>query len=1427
MVQTSAVHSSSPLLSPENVAAAVVDVDQERKQQQQQHQSHNPQIENLHISRALTPSPLQSRHTKGSSSLPNSSTSTVTSPLASSSLVGVAASASASNGREPLRFSPRKRVAALLAGDGIGSVNPSTGLLASGSAINNEQPGAVSVWVPKSSAAVSSHAATHLSSSSKAMNSQIDKPNKHKPARADQQKAMPRNPSIESSVSSVSSASQSYKSGSSLPYRGTPDSAISPPDVGSLVSAAGSAESALLGLWKEKQSASAHNSQLWRLVEKQRAMILGLNKDLERALKDKERYRKKLKEHLSQIPHLPSAAHRVDSALDRETSQSPAMSDNIEDSLQHHANQRSDTPTSSPRQINAESMGTPEREGKNSISTSSNDLSPHSLPPEQKHNDSVTQLEKDFSPTTAHKVSSAKNDGLVPMQSIATQLSSVLPGLSSSSVSPLPNYDTQSDMQKMTVAPLNTKFKSPAVSLTEATPIAETLSPKSAVSEKASGLRKAPPKPLDLSKGAKVSAHLKDRRETNKSRSGTLASEADDILDNEELPNFERGRRKTREEDDMLRESIMMQQEQEQQRSQSKKEKKSKSKSTSKANEEFVPPRSPGFDDNVSPKTILPRRAQHHDSGMVSSPDSEPASIGAMIMGSSSDIGPTSPRRTDVPAPLVSPGLPRSPRPVNNRGSHVPQPRSPRQNLGSPTTGPWPGPTSHTLSPRAPREPIPAPPMSPLALNSPHLARAEGYAVHISPPAPQQQNPQQEQIDVDRSNEQNQESAQRPQTSQKQGNGLLQPTYHTHLGVENTGGNLAGNPDEKEHIFRGFVTEKYPNLLLSPNALPLIEVKVFSSRLRPSRWSFMAPDPQAEDPVFILAVTSRSEGKQLWRLEKAIMALPALDQQIKQTSSFQGKLPERSLFQGHAPAKIDGRRAALNNYFGVLLETPMDEETARIVCEFFSTDVVGAQDSDALSTTAVASKASDSTAAASNANSSKLAKYFKEGFLTKRGKNFGGWKARYFILDGPELRYYETSDGAHLGTIKLQSAQIGKQSQHSSSGNSPSRAKDDDPENQYRHAFLILEPKRKDSRSLVRHVLCAESDEERDSWVESLLHFVDLPTEEHDSNGKETASEGRKGQRSPHRPGPNKIRRERPRDNRDGRFDGRLTPEADKQDISQASGQDDTVLVDAPSYVPASNVSCEETNIGSSQHHQHPTISAPTNGAPIQNAESWGNKTSAPSTHLGMPAQTKEKETKKRSIFGFRGKGSDHLTFQNGHSPPGLHHQQQVGGATGYVTGNGSGNVQARVIFGAPLSEAVAMVHPLLPSGGSGATTGAHLSTYLPAVVYRCLEYLRSKDAASEEGIFRLSGSNVVIRNLRTRFNNEGDVRLLDEDQYYDIHAVASLLKLYLRELPVSILTRELHLDFLRVLGMSTNAYFSALFQPRTLQHLANITRRG
>jgi RalA-binding protein 1 len=61
-----------------------------------------------------------------------------------------------------------------------------------------------------------------------------------------------------------------------------------------------------------------------------------------------------------------------------------------------------------------------------------------------------------------------------------------------------------------------------------------------------------------------------------------------------------------------------------------------------------------------------------------------------------------------------------------------------------------------------------------------------------------------------------------------------------------------------------------------------------------------------------------------------------------------------------------------------------------------------------------------------------------------------------------------------------------------------------------------------------------------------------------------------------------------------------------------------------------------------------------------------------------------------------------------------------------------------RSVFGMPLEESLEV---------------AQIAS-LPAVIFRCIQYLEAKKADHEEGIYRLSGSSAVIKNLKDRFNS-------------------------------------------------------------------------
>ncbi|RDI87208.1 hypothetical protein Vi05172_g2889 [Venturia inaequalis] len=1148
------------------------------------------------------------------------------------------------------------------------------------------------------------------------------------PSRVDPQPVMPpRNASLDSTVSSISSSSTPANG-----YKSSQDLVITPPtDIAGLIAAAGSAEAALHKLWKEKQSADSHNTQLWRLMEKQRTMIIGLNRDLEKAIKDKDRYRKKLKDLAAQKPAASSI--RNDSTLDRDLSQSPAP---LEESDERRLTPKA---VSSPKGLavlpSSSSHGLREQLGRDlvaapinsSSSSHSGNTSLEVLPVTTSSGHADDSQERPLSPPEEDAGPVFPSPGHV--QSVPSPRTPPKP-LDQRQINPaLSPPDSPPSLRKVTPT------QAPTVSITQATPVANSgsFSPRN----KPTMVRKTAPAPLNLSQSAVHPASAPVPKSDFDAAAQTIVR--DDIDD------LERGRRKTREDDDRIREALAIAQEEA--RSMSKKSKKGKSKSK--------PP-------TDSPQILEPGGFQTAKNltplGLPPDPRPTQATIPRwQVLGSAGSEGSfssTTAQRSLMSPPLLSPGLPSSPRPMD-RPINTPSPRQQQSsfpttpsNLSSPLLN------EHSV-PQSPRalalpnqashfqgQPSPFHGASPSAIPAPLLVRS--MSAHTSSSTASDPS----KSDPDRLTP----GSDRPSTSS-----TVFPA---------------------EGVYRGLMSEQYPGLLLPPNALPSIDIKVFSSRLRPSRHSMMLANPNEEDPVYLLGIYSRSSGKQLWRVEKTIMALPVLHQQVRAFCAFDGRLPEKGLFSGHAPAKIDARRAALNAYFDMLLDSQLNDKAALVVCEFFSTNAIGA-DSDLLQVrTELPADVAPTTVESGPQR--------REGYLTKRGKNFGGWKARFFVLDGPELKYFDSPGGPRIGVIKLNKAQIGKQAHHQS--NQSPMGRDDEAENQYRHAFLVLEPKRKDSSSLVRHVLCAESDEERDAWVKALMTYVDLADEAQQVQQKEeTPVQAPRAADTNHTYNP-------PAHVRDAReipsrqqpaarplpprvsSRGAQTPEQDPSLSVQGMSYEQTVAGDIPVRGPAVSSYRGGTqpmlspglngSFGVPQPKQSFNISAPSNGSVIQDAGMWGNKTPA--------------KEKKRSIFGFRGRAASDTT-----QPPMVPAERTA--------------PQGRPIFGMPLAEAVECSQPI------------GIDVYLPAVVYRCIEYLEARSAINEEGIFRLSGSQNLIKSLRERFNNEGDVRLLD-GEYYDIHAVASLLKLYLRELPSSVLTREYHIDFLKVLDVEDKSKRVAAF---------------
>ncbi|KAI8389319.1 hypothetical protein BD560DRAFT_419567 [Blakeslea trispora] len=629
---------------------------------------------------------------------------------------------------------------------------------------------------------------------------------------------------------------------------------------------------------------------------------------------------------------------------------------------------------------------------------------------------------------------------------------------------------------------------------------------------------------------------------------------------------------------------------------------------------------------------------------------------------------------------------------------------------------------------------------------------------------------------------------------------------------------IQGEPEEEQEAEDMSIHEK-PSL--DSRNMANVCVKVVGSNIKPN-------DKGKEVISFIVSVghyrdEDPNQFEERWRVEKLYSDFLGLDaklkaQRNKAVSVRIGKLPDKALFSNNAPNKVDQRKAALEQYLQHAISLPLEDSSD--LCDFLSTDMI---DTKVFQPTGQ-----------------------KEGYLTKRGKNFGGWKTRYFVLNETVLDYFESKEGTHLGSIRLTNAQIGTQMQNGSPAAEESNSV-------YRHAFLIVEQKRIGSTHSVRHILCANSDDDRDSWVHALLQNICIVDDDFMITKKKRAEKPRKLSKG-------EIRAIAAQPISHMKSDQVGSPGLEKLTSVPQLGEDTSSEAIPPSLAqPQYNTwTSFESGRASLDQRSHTASSTLQPRPPIVRRSSMSNlmeppqpsvenqlrravsptivsRPDDPSHDLLEPAEKKTRNKAHRmTLWGKK------MLFNNNNDPnQDLHNLQPIppklvqstssntsatppnttttnnnnntttttaSGFRGFLSRSSNENDRQRnkqnnhanedipnmpnkQVFGVPLEEAVRI---------SRVAEGYEL----PAVVYRCIEYLDAMDAVMEEGIYRLSGSNSSQKALRERFNQEGDVQLLAAKDDYDVHVVAGLLKMWLRELPTSVLTREYRMDFLHVIDL-------------------------
>ncbi|KAI0665844.1 hypothetical protein C8Q78DRAFT_1083701 [Trametes maxima] len=422
-------------------------------------------------------------------------------------------------------------------------------------------------------------------------------------------------------------------------------------------------------------------------------------------------------------------------------------------------------------------------------------------------------------------------------------------------------------------------------------------------------------------------------------------------------------------------------------------------------------------------------------------------------------------------------------------------------------------------------------------------------------------------------------------------------------------------------------------------------------------------------------------------------------------------------------------------------------------------------------------------------------------------------------------------------------AQIGRQQR------TPEKRKGNE-DNEYCHAFLIIEAKRGPNGSSAWHVLCAESDEERDSWVEELVRYVtstynDEQTLVSSVAGPSPVSMSSAAQSAqPHsstssnpptdlQTTPVRRRRRQQRNNAK-LFNATAYPKMSASPAkSLAPSISERLEVEAPlsSSLPVSSPLVEEPeksfaisqranselghysdlvdqraaasrspeqikrnkmktrgpNTPRVDAHGKVKISAPMNGTPIPVEYKFRAK-EAPPPEQPPPLPTTNDRWEKTKLRTFKNWGF------------GRTHGELVS-----LIFHASNSRTLVSNDGERIDKAPTVAMPtFVPTAVFGVSLEEYLDVVqiagLPAIVFRCIQYLEAKKAEQEEGIYRLSGSSAVIKSLKDRFNAEGDVDLLASNEYWDPHTIAGLLKTFLRELPASILTRDLRLRFLSVI---------------------------
>ncbi|CAF0980261.1 unnamed protein product [Adineta steineri] len=110
-------------------------------------------------------------------------------------------------------------------------------------------------------------------------------------------------------------------------------------------------------------------------------------------------------------------------------------------------------------------------------------------------------------------------------------------------------------------------------------------------------------------------------------------------------------------------------------------------------------------------------------------------------------------------------------------------------------------------------------------------------------------------------------------------------------------------------------------------------------------------------------------------------------------------------------------------------------------------------------------------------------------------------------------------------------------------------------------------------------------------------------------------------------------------------------------------------------------------------------------------------------------------------------------------------------------------------IFGVDLTTLIKATTPALSA-----------ASLTPIVLEKCINEIESRPHALDtEGLYRIAGFSDTVEEIKLAFERDCDHVDLSQERYPDIHAIACLLKLYLRQLPIPLVTFDIHTQLLEL----------------------------